>query len=127
MDKSESATSSKFFKRLKLKSSFLEKEITLATMIILVLNILDGVLTSWGIQRGLIEEGNPLMQLLLSKSSMSLIMTIKILIIIILVTACWRTRNSSPRLVSYGLRIVMIAYLVVMIMHIAWIYPLIIF
>ena len=108
------------------KVTIFEKKIILATVIILVFNIIDGILTVWGIHLHLIEEGNPLMQLLIAKYSMSFIMTIKILLPIILGTACWWIRDASRKLVSYGLGGILIVYLFIMMVHVHWIYTLLI-
>ena len=104
------------------KSTVFEKKIILATVIILVLNIMDGVFTIWGIRLRMIEEGNPLMQILVAKNAMVLIMTIKILLPIILGTACWWIRNVSRKLVSIGLGGIVIVYSYIMMLHVHWIY-----
>ncbi|MDR3583758.1 MAG: DUF5658 family protein [Desulfosporosinus sp.] len=98
----------------------------MATIMILVFNIIDGSLTIWGIRLQLIEEGNPLMQLLIAKNLIPLIMAIKILLPIILGTACWWIRNTSRGLVSFGLGGVLIIYWFIMMVHVHWIYTTII-
>ena len=108
------------------KLTIIEKRIILVTIIILVFNIMDAVLTIWGIRLQLIEEGNPLMQLLVAKNFMPLIMAIKILLPIILGTACWSIRNTSRRLVSCGLGVTLVAYSLIMMVHVHWIYTVII-
>ena len=100
--------------------SMFDKQLILLIVLLLIFNILDGLLTLWGLRLQLIEEGNPLMQQLIMQTPLSL-MTVKILLPIILGAAMWHIRDTSRKLVSYGLGIVMTCYSGVMILHGYWI------
>ncbi|MDR3543406.1 MAG: DUF5658 family protein [Desulfosporosinus sp.] len=113
------------FENAKPKLTLFEKKIIMAAIMILVFNCMDGLLTIWGIRLQLIEESNPLMQLLIAKNFISLIITIKIFLPIILGIACWWIRNSSRRLVSFGLGAVLLVYWCIIMVHVHWIYTMI--
>jgi len=106
--------------------SIFEKKLTASTIIILIFNILDIELTLWGIRLHLIGESNPIMQLFIEEHPLYL-ETYKFLLPIILGTACWWTRNTSQKLMAYGMGLTIIVYLLIMLMHAHWIiitYPL---
>jgi len=44
-----------------------EKGIIIASIVFIILSLLDGALTLWGLELGAIEEGNPVMQWLIEK------------------------------------------------------------
>lgn len=108
--------------RKRFKFRIYDKEIIVASVLILLFSIFDGVFTIWGIHYHLIEEGNPLMQVLVAEKNYHSIMIIKILLPIILGIACWWIRNSSRKLVSYGLGGIVIVYSFLMIVHLYWIF-----
>ncbi len=109
----------KVFRTTKLKLTIFEKKLIASTIIILTFNILDIELTLWGIRLHLIEEGNPLMQLFIEDHPLYL-KTYKFLLPIILGIACWWTRNTSQKLIAYGLGLTIIVYLFIMLMHAHW-------
>lgn len=109
------------FRLCKPELNFFEKKLILATIILLVLNIIDIQLTLWGIRLQLIEEGNPLMRLLIEENPLYFT-TLKVLLPIILATACWWSRNTSQKLIVNGLSLSLIAYVLVMLLHAHWIY-----
>lgn len=101
--------------------SIFEKRLILSAILLLILNLLDVQLTLWGIKLHLIEEGNPLVQSLILKNPLYL-KEIKLLLPLILGAACWRVRNTSPRLVVYGMALSITVYLWIMAMHVHWLY-----
>jgi len=111
----------KLFRIRTLTLSRFEKKLIGATIILLVFNIIDTELTLWGIRLHLIEEGNPFMQLLIEQNPLYL-KILKALLPIILGTACWWTRNTSQRLIVYGMGLALIAYSLIMLVHAHWIY-----
>lgn len=113
--------SSEAFQTTRPVFNFFEKKLIAAISILLIFNILDVQLTFWGISLHLIEEGNPIMQLFIEKNPLYLKM-FKLLLPIILGAACWRIRDTSRKLVVYGMGLSLTAYLFVMIVHAYWIY-----
>jgi len=97
-----------------------EKGIVISSIALLILSLLDGVLTLWGLRLGKIEEMNPGMLWLTEKSPFTF-MAVKLLLPIILGLLFWRIRNRSRKLVRYGLGVVLIAYVVVIGMHVWWV------
>lgn len=104
----------------KYQLSIFDKRLLSSIVILLIFNILDGLLTLWGLQLQLIEEVNPLMQQLMMAKPIAL-MIVKILLPILLGAALWHIRNTSRKLVSYGLGLVLTCYSGVMILHGYWI------
>lgn len=97
-----------------------DKRLILLIIILLIFSILDGLFTLWGLRLQLIEEGNPLMQQLIIHKPIAL-MSVKIFLPIFLGAVMWYIRNTSRKLVSYGLGIVLTGYSGVMILHGYWI------
>ncbi len=97
-----------------------DKQIVIGSVLVLLLSLADGALTIWGMDRGVIEEANPVMQLLISKSPIGL-MAVKLLLPVILGSLLWQIRNRSRRSVSYSLGLVLLVYSLVMIAHLHWI------
>jgi len=110
----------KLNKPLKYQFSVFDKRLLSSIVILLIFNILDGLLTLWGLQLQLIEEVNPLMQQLMMAKPIAL-MIVKILLPILLGAALWQIRNTSRKLVSYGLGLVLTCYSGVMILHGYWV------
>ena len=97
-----------------------DKRLILIIIILLFFSTLDGLFTLRGLRLQLIEEGNPLMQQLIIHKPIA-VMTVKILLPIFLGIMMWSIRNTSRKLVSYGLGIVLSCYSGVMILHGYWI------
>ena len=110
----------KLNKPLKYQFSVFDKRLLSSIVILLIFNILDGLLTLWGLQLQLIEEVNPLMQQLMMAKPIAL-MIVKILLPILLGAALWQIRNTSRKLVSYRLGLVLTCYSGVMILHGYWV------
>lgn len=107
-------------KSSKNKLCIYDKRLILLIIILLIFSILDGLFTLWGLRLQLIEEGNPLMQQLINHKPIAL-MSVKIFLPIFLGAVMWYIRNTSRKLVSYGLGIVLTGYSGVMILHGYWI------
>ena len=65
------------------------------------------------------------MQLFIEKNPLYLKM-FKLVLPIMLGAACWRIRDTSRKLIVYGMGLILIAYLFVMLLHARWIYTFII-
>jgi len=76
-----------------------DKQIVVDSVSVVLLSLTDGALTPWGMERGVIEEANPVMQLLIIKSPIGFI-AVKLLLSVILGFLLWRLRNRSRRFVS---------------------------
>lgn len=98
-----------------------EKRLIASTILLVILNIMDVELTLWGIRLHLIEDGNPLMQLLIEKNPLY-IKTLKLLLPTILGVACWWTRKTSQTLIVYGMGVLLIVYSCVLLLHAHWMY-----
>jgi len=98
-----------------------ENKIIVSTIILLIFNIIDIELTLRGMRLHLIEEGNPLMQLIIERNPLYL-RTFKVLLPIILGTACWWVRDTSRKLIVYGMGLTLIVYLLIMLIHAYWLY-----
>lgn len=107
-------------KSSKNKLCIYDKRLILLIIILLIFSILDGIFTLWGLRLQLIEEGNPLMQQLIIHKPIAL-MSVKIFLPIFLGAVMWYIRNTSRKLVSYGLGTVLTGYSGVMILHGYWI------
>jgi len=107
-------------KSSKNKLCIYDKRLILLIIILLIFSILDGLFTLWGLRLQLIEEGNPLMQQLIIHKPIAL-MSVKIFLPIFLGAVMWYIRNTSRKLVSYGLGTVLTGYSGVMILHGYWI------
>lgn len=94
--------------------------IIFGSIFLIILNLIDGGLTLWGLRQGVIEEVNPLMLLLIEKSPI-VFMIVKLLLPVMLGLVFWWIRNRSCRLVRYGLGLVSIVYVLVMVFHVYWI------
>ncbi|MHB8124190.1 MAG: DUF5658 family protein [Desulfitobacteriaceae bacterium] len=81
---------------------------------------LDGALTLWGLSLGTVEEANPIMQWLITRSTIAF-MIVKLSLPVILGLVSWRLRNKSRRLVKYGWGLVLILYVMVTMSHVYWI------
>lgn len=111
----------RIFQTTKPELTIFEKKIVASTIILLVFSILDIELTLWGIRLHLIEEGNPLMQLLIEKNPLYLKL-LKLLLPLILGTACWWRRKTSQKLIYFGMGFSLIVYFIIMLLHAHWIY-----
>lgn len=112
--------SNKLIKSSRHRLSIFDRRLIIFIIVLLVFNILDVLFTLWGLQLEVIEESNPLMQQLIINNPIA-VMTIKIVLPIFLGAALWHIRNTSRKLVSYGLGVVLTCYSCVMIMHGYWI------
>jgi len=97
-----------------------EKVVIVGSIAFLILSLLDGVLTLWGLGQGAIEEVNPVMQWLIEKSPIAF-MAVKLSLPVILSFVIWRIRNRSRKFVACSLGLVLIVYSVVMVLHVYWI------
>ena len=97
-----------------------EKGIIVGSIVFLILSLLDGALTLWGLGLGAIEEVNPLMQWLIEKSPI-VFMSVKLSLPVMLVFVLWRIRNRSRKFVTYSLGLVLSVYAVVMVFHVYWV------
>jgi len=111
----------KTFQTTRSELTTFEKQLISATIILLTLNVLDITLTLWGMSLHLIEEGNPLMQLVIEKNPQYLT-ALKLLLPIMLGIACWRVRDTSRKLIVYGMGLTLIVYVLIMFVHVHWIY-----
>lgn len=84
---------------------------------IVLLNVIDALITLWGLHLGVIEEVNPIMSWLIAKSSVAFI-GYKLALPVILGLIFWRIRNRSRRLVKYGMVLVLMVYAVVVGMNV---------
>lgn len=60
-----------------------DKQIVIGSVLVLLLSSINGALTLWGIGLGAIEEANPIMQLLITKSPVGF-MAVKLSLTVIL-------------------------------------------
>ena len=97
-----------------------DKSIIVSSIVYLILSLLDGALTLWGLGQGAIEEVNPIMQSLITQSPI-VFLTVKLLLPVILGLIFWRIRNTSCKFVAWSLGLVLIVYAVVMLFHVYWI------
>ncbi|MBC2723552.1 MAG: hypothetical protein HGJ98_10970 [Desulfosporosinus sp.] len=88
-------------------------------MAFIILSLLDGTLTLWGLVLGAIEEVNPVMEWLIGKSPI-VFMAVKLMLPVILGFIFWKIRNRSRKFVTYSLGVVLIAYAAVMVLHVHW-------
>jgi len=88
--------------------------------VFLILSLLDGTLTLWGLGQGVIEEGNPVMQWLIEKSPI-VFMTVKLSLPVMLGFVLWKLRNRSRKFVACSLGLVLITYAVVIGLQVYWI------
>jgi len=98
----------------------LDKQTVVGSVSVVFFSLADGALTIWGMDRGVIEEANPVMQLLIIKSPIGF-MAVKLALPVILGLIFWRIRNKTRKLVTYGLVIVLGVYAVVTGFHVYWI------
>jgi len=97
-----------------------DKVILVGSIGLLILSLLDGALTLWGLSLGAIEEANPVMLGVIKKSPF-VFMVVKLSLPVMLGFVLWGIRNTSRKLVIYGLRLVLIVYSVVIGQHVWWI------
>lgn len=97
-----------------------DKQVILGSVVLLFLSAIDGALTLWGLRLRVIEEVNPIMQEIITKSPITFI-ALKLALPLILGIIFWRIHNRSRMLVTYGLRLLLIVYAVVLGIHVYWI------
>lgn len=98
----------------------LNKKILIASTVFLILSITDGLLTLWGLKLKVIEEANPIMQLLIDKSTIGFIVY-KLSLPVILGAFCWRVKDKARKLVVFTLGFVISVYSLLMMLHVYWI------
>lgn len=105
---------------------FLQKYFTpsdkllLTLAIIFVLSFTDGALTLWGLKLGAIEEANPVMRVLITASP-NAFMIVKLLLPISLGLLFWQLRHGLLKLLKLFLRLVLLGYVLVTMLHVYWI------
>ena len=97
----------------------IDKEIILLSIIYFVLNFLDASLTLWGLNLGAIEEANPAMKFLITRSY-ALFFGVKIALPIVTGLFCWMIRYKRPGLAALVLWMAVAAYSLVTLVHGYW-------
>ncbi len=90
-----------------------DKAIIVGSIVVLILSLLDGTLTLWGLGQGVIEEVNPVTRWLIEENPI-VFMTVKLSLPVMLGFVLWEIRNRSRRFIDYSLWLVLIVYSVVM-------------
>ena len=90
-----------------------------ATCILFSLSAIDSALTLWGLTLEVVNEANPLMDLLIAKSPFMFIL-IKLLVPLAIGAYLWRSRQKDPLLVALALVISIAIYIVVTGFHVYW-------
>ena len=96
-----------------------DKAIIFGFIVFLLLSLMDGALTLWGLRIGVIEEVNPLMLSLIENSPIVFIV-VKASIPFILGFVLWRIRNKNRRFVEYSLGLILAVYIIIMAFHVYW-------
>lgn len=102
------------------KSLTFNQKILLASHVFLSLSISDGLLTLWGLKLNVIEEVNPIMKLIISKSPTEF-MAIKLLLPILVGVFCWMVKDKARKLVIFILGFVISIYTLLIMLHVYWI------
>lgn len=97
-----------------------DKAIIVGSIVFLILSLLDGALTLWGLGQGVIEEVNPVMRWLIEENPI-VFMIVKLSLPVMLGFVLWEIRDRSRRFVAYSWRLVLLVYAVVMVFHVYWI------
>ncbi|WP_425467150.1 DUF5658 family protein [Pseudalkalibacillus caeni] len=90
-----------------------------------ILNLLDGILTYFGIQNFSIQELNPLMESLYKSSPLSFI-TLKLFLSILLFTIALKGKHPIRKPVSYLVYFAAFAYSIAFCLHSIWIFYLLV-
>lgn len=96
-----------------------DKATIVSSIVFLILSLLDGALTLWGLRLGVTEEVNPIMRWLIEKSPI-VFMTVKLSLPVALGLLLWKIRKRSRKFVVCSLGFVLIVYAVVMVFHVYW-------
>lgn len=96
-----------------------DNAIIFGSMAYIIISLLDGTLTLWGLRLGAIEEVNPVMEWLIGKSPI-VFMAVKLMLPVILGFIFWKIRKRSRTFVTYSLGVVLIVYAAVMVLHVYW-------
>jgi hypothetical protein len=102
------------------KNIIADKKLLLALATLFILSAIDGGLTLWGLGLKTIKEVNPLMQLLVTKSSGGF-MAVKLALPVVVGVIFWQIKNRSRRFVNYSLGLILIVYTIVLMFHVLWI------
>lgn len=97
-----------------------DKLIIVSSIVFLILSLLDGALTIWGLGKGTIEEVNPVMRWLIEEAPI-VFMVVKLSLPFMLGFVLWEIRDRSRKFVTCSMWLVLIVYTVVMALHIYWI------
>jgi hypothetical protein len=95
------------------------QEIILLSVIYFVLNFMDGSLTLWGLNLGIIEEANPLMRSLIFTSPI-LFGAVKLSLPILVAFYCWFIRKKNLWLAVFVLWLAIAVYSLVTLAHGYW-------
>lgn len=98
--------------------------IILGSSMLIILSGFDGAMTLWGLSEKVIEEANPIMDAMISKSPRG-VMIVKLLLPVVLGVLCWLVRDRSQRLIKCSLGFVLAIYLFIDLVHLYWWYLLI--
>ena len=94
-----------------------DRAIIVGSIVFLILSLLDGALTLWGLGLGAIEEVNPVIQWVIIQSPIAF-MAVKLSLPVILGIIFWRIRDRSGKFVACAWGLVLIVYAVVMVLHV---------
>ncbi|MDO0821960.1 DUF5658 family protein [Desulfosporosinus nitroreducens] len=97
-----------------------DKAIMVGSIVFLILSLLDGALTLWGLGQSAIEEVNPVMRWLIEENPI-VFMTVKLSLPFMLGFVLWEIRDRSRKFVACSMWLVLIVYSFVMISHAYWI------
>lgn len=97
-----------------------KKRTMVGSMVFLILSLLDGALTIWGLGLSAIVEINPVMKWLVERSPI-LFMAVKLLLPVILGCVLWKIPERSDSFFTYSLGFVLVVYSVTMVLHFYWI------
>ncbi len=96
--------------------------IVILTGVFFILSVLDAVSTLWGINLGLITEGNPVMQLLIGLGP-SVFLTVKLAQPVLVGLFCWMIRFKRPWASVFILWFAIAVYSLVTLVHFYWVTP----
>lgn len=88
-------------------------------LFLLFAGLLDALFTHYGIAKGVIQEGNPLMRYLINKNWV-LFYGMKIALPLILIVIC--NQHIRSRIVHHLLITAVVLYLAVLVYHFAWVF-----
>ena len=97
----------------------LNYEIIVLTAVYTMLTLLDATLTLWGLDLGIVQDTNPAMRLLISKSPL-LFLVLKSGLPCVVGFLCWRIRNKRPGLAAIILGIAIATYSLATLAHGYW-------